>query len=163
MTGKTIEPAIVIDVGKVAGLHKDANILGGKHIEITRRVDVDDFDIVILSAYHHILMAIVVDVPHAHAPLILIGDFGQEVETEAATGLLIADVEVAALMQDNEVIEAVIVQVCNAGDPAAEEGLGQQAAVVGELGPGSGRHAQCEEPRNVKCFHERTKFWIWFA
>jgi hypothetical protein len=67
---------------------------------------------------------------------------------------LVADVQVATLVHDYEIIQTIIIEVRYSRHTSTVERLREQTAAVGELRPGSGHRTQSENSRCVKSFHE---------
>ena len=164
VTTEHVQDAVVVDVHPIACLHEHAAVGQLQRVGYAWCGDVLNVHAVVRSAREHVLVAVVVKIRHAHAPLAVVAHLSQVVIDEPAFRGLIQRVERVALVQDNQVVVAVAVHVRKSNAPAAVVRVGQQVAGVGErLGLGHrGGHRQGKEPSAVscKCAHGcRFHFW----
>ena len=159
-----VQDAVVVDVHPIACLHEHAAVGQLQRVGHTWCGDVLHVHAVVRSAREHVLVAVVVKIRHAHAPLAVVAHLSQVVIDEPAFRGLVQRVERVALVQDNQIVVAVAVHVRKSNAPSAVVSVRQQIAGVGErLGVRHrGGHREGEKPSAVscKCAHEcRFHFW----
>src|SRR5690606_23178939 len=93
------------------------------------------------SPAEEILVPVVAHVAHGHAPLVGARDHAHVVGGEGPVGRLVVDVEVAALVQQDQVVQAVAVHVGDAhASTAVGVGVREDGGCPGEgLGGHEGR------------------------
>ena len=129
---KYIEIAVVVNIRKVAGLHKHASIF-----ELHARGnawcrDVLHMDAVVGATAKHVLVAVIVKVSHAHAPLAVAAHRTEVVGIERALCRLVKGVQGVALVEHDQVVKTVSVKVRESHTAAAMILLRQEGVRVGE-------------------------------
>ena len=144
VAAKHVEDPVVVDVHPVARLHEHAAVGQFQRVGHAWCGDVLDVHPVVGAAREHILVAVVVKIRDAHAPLAVVAHLSQVVIDESAFRGLVQRVKRVALVQDDQVVVAVAVHVRKSNAPAAVVRVWQQVAGVGEgLGLGHrGGHRQ---------------------
>ena len=164
VAAKHVEHTVVVDVHPVARLHEHAAV-GQIHARVhARRGDFLDKHPVVRPSRKHVLVAVVVEIRHAHAPLAGVADLAEVVIHEGSFRRLVECVKGVALIEHNQVVVSVAVQIGKADATAAVVGVGQKAVGIGErLGLDCAAHCgerEGPQSRARQCFHG-FRFLVW--
>ena len=161
MAPEDIQVTIVVDVGHVHGLHEHASVVQGALRGDPAGTDLHEVDPVIKTTAHHVLVAIPVHVARTHAPLVGPRDIAVVERSENPVGALIVDVQMSAVVQQDQVVVAIPVHVGDAhAIPRASGLIGQDRGRQGEglclQAQGSDTHGAGDQEKLVQVHAARS-------
>ncbi len=70
MTGKDVDPSIIVDIGKIAALQEDVRIANQGGSKLSEGIAGNQFDIVISTSCYQVIDSVFVYISYAHTPFI---------------------------------------------------------------------------------------------